>query len=173
MSLAAFQIREAEPGVDDDAVAALMVDYLNWAIERLAADYGVAEPPTHPSLVRDGLASYRPPVGKLMLAESDGQPVGVGAIRMLAPEVAEVKRMYVAPNWRERHIGSTILDRLLEEAQKIGATTVLLDTCRFMSDAQRLYRSRGFVERSPYEGTEIPPRLQHLWIFFERRSLLG
>jgi hypothetical protein len=90
MSLAAFQIREAEPGVDDDAVAALMVDYLNWAIERLAADYGVAEPPTHPSLVRDGLASYRPPVGKLMLAESDGQPVGVGAIRMLAPEVAEV-----------------------------------------------------------------------------------
>jgi GNAT superfamily N-acetyltransferase len=167
------QIREAEPGVDDDAVAALMVDYLNWAIERLAADYGVDEPPTHPSLVRDGLASYRPPVGKLMLAESHGQPVGVGAIRMLTPEVAEVKRMYVAPDWRERHIGSAILDRLLEEAQKIGATTVLLDTCRFMSDAQRLYRSRGFVERSPYEGTEIPPRLQHLWIFFERTSLLA
>lgn len=173
MSLAGFQIREAEPGVDDDAVAALMVDYVNWAIERLAADYGVDEPPTHPSLVRDGLASYRPPVGKLMLAESDGQPVGVGAIRMLTPEVAEVKRMYVAPDWRERHIGSAILDRLLEEAQKIGATTVLLDTCRFMSDAQRLYRSRGFVERSAYEGTEIPPRLQHLWIFFERRPLLA
>jgi len=39
-------IREAEPGLDDDAVAALMVDYLTWAIERLASEYGVDEPPT-------------------------------------------------------------------------------------------------------------------------------
>jgi hypothetical protein len=39
--------------------------------------------------------------------------------------------------------------------------------------AQRLYSSRGFVERSPYEGTEIPPRLQHLWIFFERTAALA
>jgi hypothetical protein len=40
-----------------------------------------------------------------------------------------------------------------------------------MTDAQRLYRSRGFVERTPYEGTEIPTRLQHLWIFFERTPI--
>ncbi len=38
-----------------------------------------------------------------------------------------------------------------------------------MSDAQRLYRSRGFVERTPYEGTEIPEHLQRHWMFFERR----
>jgi len=164
-------IREAEPDFDDDAVAALMVDYLTWAIERLASDYGVDEPPTHPSLVRDGLASYRPPVGRLILAECAGQPVGVGAIRRLRTGVVEVKRMYVAPGWRDRHVGSAILDRLLDYAGEMGATTVRLDTCRFMTDAQRLYRSRGFVERSPYEGTEIPPRLQHLWIFFERRGL--
>jgi N-acetylglutamate synthase-like GNAT family acetyltransferase len=119
------------------------------------------------------LASYRPPVGKLLLAECDGQPAGVGAIRKLRTGVVEVKRMYVAPAWRDRHLGSGILDRLLDEAQEMGATTVLLDTCRFMTDAQRLYRSRGFVERSPYEGTEIPPRLQHLWIFFERTKQLG
>ena len=78
-----------------------------------------------------------------------------------------MKRMYVAPGWRDQHVGSAILDRLLDHAREMGATTVLLDTCRFVTDAQRLYRSRGFVERSPYEGTEIPMRLQHLWIFFE------
>ena len=166
-------IREAQPGLDDDAVAALMVDYLTWAIERLAHDYGVDEPPTHPSLVRDGLVNYRPPVGRLILAECEGQPVGVGAIRRLRAGVVEVKRMYVAPGWRDRHVGSAILDRLLDQAREMGATTVLLDTCRFMTDAQRLYRSRGFVERSPYEGTEIPQRLQDLWIFFERQALLA
>ena len=161
-------IRDAQPGLDDDAVAALLVDYLTWAIERLAKEYGVDEPPTHPTLVRDGLASYRYPAGKLILAECDGRPVGVGAIRTLRAGVVEVKRMYVEPSWRDRHLGSAILDRLLEEANNMGATTILLDTCRFMTDAQQLYRSRGFVERAPYEGTEIPPRLQHLWIFFER-----
>jgi N-acetylglutamate synthase-like GNAT family acetyltransferase len=165
-------IRDAEPGRDDDAVAELMVEYLTWAIERLARDYGVDEPPTHPALVRDGLAGYRRPSGKLVLAECDGKPAGVGAIRLLRTGVVEVKRMYVAPDCRERHVGSAILDRLLVEARGMGATTVLLDTCRFMTDAQRLYRSRGFVERSPYEGTEIPTRLQHLWIFFERTTAL-
>jgi hypothetical protein len=29
------------------------------------------------------------------------------------------------------------------------------------------------VERPPYEGTEIPPRLQDHWIFFERAKPLG
>jgi hypothetical protein len=38
-----------------------------------------------------------------------------------------------------------------------------------MSDAQRLYRSRGFAERDRYEGSEIPARLQQHWVFFERR----
>src|SRR4029453_1031162 len=90
-------IREAEPGLDDDAVAALMVDYLTWAIERLAQECGVDEPPTHPSLVRDGLVNYRPPIARLILAECEGQPVGVGAIRTLRAGVVEVKRMYVAP----------------------------------------------------------------------------
>ena len=84
-------IREAQPGLDDDAVATLMVDYLRWAIERLAHDYGVDEPPTHPSLVRDGLENYRPPVGRLILAECAGQPVGVGAIRVLRAGIVEVK----------------------------------------------------------------------------------
>ena len=93
-------IRAAAPGVDDDAVATLMVAYLTWAIERLASEHGVDEPPTHPSLVREGLANYHPPAGRLLLAECDGQSVGVGALRTLRTGVVEVKRMYVAPDWR-------------------------------------------------------------------------
>jgi hypothetical protein len=45
---------------------------------------------------------------------------------------------------------------------------VLLDTVRFMADAQRLYRARGFVEREPYEESEIPRHLREHWLFFER-----
>jgi GNAT superfamily N-acetyltransferase len=87
----------------------------------------------------------------------------------LADAVAEVKRMYVPDRWRGAHLGSAILDRLIDQAAAAGATAVRLDTVRFMTDAQRLYRSRGFTECPAYEETEIPSRLRQHWLFFERR----
>lgn len=160
-------IRDAERGRDDDAVVRLMAEYMTWAHERLASESGVREPPANPAEIRDHLDDYRPPKGRLLLAECDGEPAGVGALRILSPDIAEVKRMYVAPAWRDRHVGAAILDRSLDEARSRSARIVRLDTCRFMTDAQRLYRSRGFTERPPYEGTEIPARIQQHWIFFE------
>jgi GNAT superfamily N-acetyltransferase len=162
-------IRAATPGPDDEAVVRLMNAYMSWAHERLARDFDVHEPPADPADIGKHLDDYRPPKGRLLLAECDGTASGVGALRMLGPDVAEIKRMYVDPRWRDRHVGSAILDQLLDEAGTRGARIVRLDTCRFMTAAQGLYRSRGFLERPPYEGTEIPERLQQHWIFFERR----
>ena len=76
--------------------------------------------------------------------------------------------MYVVPAARSLHVGSAMLDRLIDEARAMDSRTLRLDTCRFMTDAQRLYRSRGFAERSPYPESEIPPLLQRYWLFFER-----
>jgi GNAT superfamily N-acetyltransferase len=163
-----WELREAEAGIDDAAIAGVMVEYLEWAHGRLLELYGVDDPPTDPGLVFQSLHEFRRPRGVLLLAEGDGRPAGIGALRRLSEHVAEVKRMYVVPSFRGRHISSAILDRLIAEARTAGATTLRLDTCRFMSDAQRLYRSRGFVERGRYEGSEIPPRLQQHWVFFER-----
>lgn len=163
-----WELREAEAGIDDAAVAGVMVEYLEWAHGRLLELYGVDDPPTDPRLVFHSLHEFRRPDGVLLLAESEGRPAAIGALRRLAGDVVEVKRMYVVPAFRGRHISSAILDRLIAEARTMGATTLRLDTCRFMSDAQRLYRSRGFVERGRYEGSEIPPRLQQHWVYFER-----
>lgn len=162
-------VRRATPGTDDDAVSALMVDYLSWALDRLREEYGIDDPPTEPRLVRESLPLFQQPDGLTVLAEeNDGRVVGVGALRRHGGAVTEVKRMYVAPEARGRHLGSAILDRLIAEAGETGARLLRLDTCRFMTDAQRLYRSRGFSERDPYPETEIPPRIQRHWLFFER-----
>jgi GNAT superfamily N-acetyltransferase len=163
-----WHLREAEAGIDDATIASVMVEYLEWAHMRLLELYGVDHPPTDPHLVSQSLPELRRPHGVLLLAECDGRPAGIGALRRLSPDVAEVRRMYVVPTFRGRHISSAILDRLIAEARAMGARTLRLDTCRFMSDAQRLYRSRGFEERGPYEGSEIPARLDRHWIYFER-----
>lgn len=170
---AAWTIREATPGADDDAVTELMVEYLAWALRRLREEYGVEDPPTEPRLVRAGLPAFRPPEGLTLLAEVGGRAVGVGALRFHNSDVAEVKRMYVVPEARGEHLASAILDRLLGEARATGARVLRLDTCRFMSEAQRLYRSRGFLERDPYPESEIPPRIRRHWRFFEKDLTSG
>ena len=165
---AGFVLREPETESDLDAVVALMTEYLVWGRERLLQEYGIEDPPGDPALIRQGLGQYRSPDGLLVLAEMDDGPVGVGALRLLSQDVAEVKRMYVTPHARGFHIGSAILDRLLHEADARKVPIVRLDTARFMGQAHGLYGSRGFIERDPYPGTEIPPDLQQHWRFFER-----
>jgi N-acetylglutamate synthase-like GNAT family acetyltransferase len=165
--IGSVSLREATPE-DDDVVTELMSAYLMWAVRILREDYGVDEPPTDATHVRESLDGLRRPSAMILLVERDGHAIGVGAVRGLGTDVAEIKRMFVDPGARGLHLGSTILDRLLVEARAGAAKIVRLDTCEFMTDAQRLYRSRGFLERSPYEGTEIPERLQKYWLFFER-----
>jgi GNAT superfamily N-acetyltransferase len=161
-------LRPVRLDTDTLAVSSLIVDYLTWAIERLRTEYGVEDPPTTPGAVADSLRHFTPPEGLMIVAERDGELVGVGAIRKLEPGIAEMKRFYVDPKARGQRIGSNLLARLVHEAREtFQATTMRLDTCRFMVDAQRLYTSHGFVERSPYEGTETPPHLQKFWQFFE------
>jgi ribosomal protein S18 acetylase RimI-like enzyme len=162
------EIREAKSAADEDAAARLMADYLSWGSEQLLEHYGVIEAPANASEVRAKLDPYRPPAGRLLLAYRGGRAVGVGALRQLPDGAAEIKRMYVAPEARSLHIGSRLLDHLIESAVGGGADLIRLDTAGFMSAAHALYRSRGFVECQPYEGTEIPTELHKHWLFFER-----
>ena len=162
------ELREAIPGADDEAVTQLFAEYLAWAHPKLREEYDIEDPPTSPEKIAATLAAFRRPGGVLLIAEHEGRPVGVGALRRHSPAVAEVKRMFVQPHVRSLHMGSSILDRLIEDARDMGALVLRLDTVRFMTDAQRLYRSRGFVERPAYDGTEIPEPLRQYWLFFER-----
>jgi GNAT superfamily N-acetyltransferase len=164
-----FSVREAIPGADDQAATLLIAEYLTWALPKLRDEYGIDDPPTSPDQVAASLGGYRRPNGLLLLANDQaGTAFGVGALRRHDPAVAEVKRMYVRPEARSRHLGSLILDRLIDEARVMGARTLRLDTVRFMTEAQRLYRSRGFIERPPYDETEVPERMRQFWLFFQR-----
>jgi N-acetylglutamate synthase-like GNAT family acetyltransferase len=163
-----FVLREAIPGADDEAVTQLFAEYLAWAHPKLRDEYGIEDPPTSAEKIAATLAAFRRPRGVLLIAEHEGQAVGVGALRRHGSTVAEVKRMFVQPHVRNLHVGSSLLDRLIEDARDLGAQVLRLDTVRFMTDAQQLYRSRGFVERRPYDETEIPEPLRKYWLFFER-----
>ena len=160
-------LREATVG-DDDAVVALMCTYLKWVYAMLRERHGIELPAADASLIRDSLSGLRRPSAMIVLAERDGDVIGVGAVRGLDTQIAEIKRMYVSTEARGLHVGSDLLNRLIAESLDAGAERVRLDSAEFMTDAHRIYRSRGFVERPPYPGSEIPEAVQQHWLFFER-----
>lgn len=95
-------------------------------------------------------ATLRAPEGAFLVAWSDGEPVGCGALRRLSPERFEVKHLYVAPAGRGMGTGASLLTALEARAVELGATEVVLDTNSALTAANRLYTTRGYASVPAY-----------------------
>jgi GNAT superfamily N-acetyltransferase len=129
------------------------------ALFRAYADYlGVAEvlPGFEEELA--GLpGDYAPPCGALLLArDAAGTPLGCIALKPLAPDVGEIKRLYVRPQGRGRGIGKALVAAILREAAHRGYREVKLDTLAKLTEAQALYRSFGFIPVEPFRSNPYP-----------------
>jgi GNAT superfamily N-acetyltransferase len=71
-------------------------------------------------------------------------------LRLLAPPVAELKRMFVRPAYRGRGIGAGLLAAAERGARSLGASTVRLDTRHDLVEARGLYTAHGYVEIPAY-----------------------
>ncbi len=100
--------------------------------------------------------AYARPRGRLLLAIEPEGPAGCGALRPIAPGVAELKRMWVRPAFRGRGLGRAIAVALLDEARQEGYRAARLDTLDSMREAQALYRSLGFHEIPAYYENPLP-----------------
>ena len=113
------------------------------------------------------LDRFMPPTGRLLLCFYNDNLAGMAALKELEPGIGEIKRMYVRREFRRQGFGRALINRLLEEASQIGYQTLRLDSAPFFLEAQRLYRSTGFLEIQPYEGVEVPHEFHKNWAFME------
>jgi ribosomal protein S18 acetylase RimI-like enzyme len=104
------------------------------------------------------------------LVKEDGEIAGMGGIRKLSDETGEIKRMYIRPLYRGRGYGKQLLNKLLEKGREFGCSSFVLETSKFMTVAQYIYRSAGFVEREEYPGSETPAIFRSYQIYMEKKE---
>jgi GNAT superfamily N-acetyltransferase len=137
-------------------------------VQRLAADQqaevrarydGKGEPGTPPSAAD---------ISVVLVARSDaGEALGCGALRALAADAAEVKRMYVAPAARGRGVATTLLTELEDAARQRGWTTLRLETGPRQPEAIGLYSRAGYRPIAAFGAYVDAPDAEES-LFFER-----
>jgi GNAT superfamily N-acetyltransferase len=86
-----------------------------------------------------------PPRGVFLVVRADdGNPIGCGAVKLLDPQTAEIKRMWLAPEARGQGLGQKLLAALEDAARGLGATQGRLDTNDVLGAAMSLYRNAGW-----------------------------
>jgi ribosomal protein S18 acetylase RimI-like enzyme len=107
---------------------------------------------------------YVAPLGALLVALDDDEPLACGALAPLEPPaIAELKRVYVRPAGRGRGVGEAMTRALMAAATEIGYTRVRLDTAPELHAAVALYERLGFERIAPYHHNADRP-----FLFFER-----
>lgn len=132
-------------------VGLLIREYLASLNAHLMLEYGMSFDAG--AMIRSDLSDeekFRPPGGRLYLARYHGHVAGIGALRKLDGNVAELQRMYVRPAFRGNGIGLAIATRLIEDARAIGYSRLRLESLEFLKAAHGLYRSLGFREIDAY-----------------------
>jgi DNA-binding MarR family transcriptional regulator/predicted N-acetyltransferase YhbS len=108
-------------------------------------------------------AELRPPVGLLLVARLQGEPVGCGALKFHEHEPTELKRMWVAESARGLGLGRRLLAELEAHAARGASPLVRLETNETLAEAIALYRSAGYTEVEPFNDEPYA----HHW--FEKR----
>ena len=99
--------------------------------------------------------AYAPPRGRLLLARRGAESAGCVAMRPLAGDDCEMKRLYVRPEFRAARLGVLLAERVIAEARALGYRRMCLDTLPGMERAQRMYEALGFRDIAPYRFNPI------------------
>ena len=154
---------------DLEVVKKLWFNYLVWGNNKMQECYGVHPHNPKETVEEDILQieKFQPPFGQLVLTVFDNEICGLGSLKRINPEIGEIKRMYVDPNFRRIGAGQVILEALLVEAKKVGYKKVRLESPKFMEAAHELYRSFGFRDIEAYPEMEIPAGFKDYLLFME------
>jgi DNA-binding MarR family transcriptional regulator len=96
------------------------------------------------------------PRGAFLVARSDGLPLGCVGLKGSGGEIAEIKRLWVAPSARGLGLAHRLMEAAEAAARELSVNVLRLDTNRALPEAQRLYRSTGWSEIERFNDDPYP-----------------
>lgn len=93
---------------------------------------------------------YTPPVGEILVAIENNELVGMVAYHKHSCERCEMKRLFVRPKARGKHVGDILVKEIIAHAIKAGYREMVLDTISPLKEAISLYKKHGFIECEAY-----------------------
>jgi ribosomal protein S18 acetylase RimI-like enzyme len=98
---------------------------------------------------------YVAPTGALWVAWAQEEALGCVALQEIARDTAELKRMYVRPEARDRGVGRRLTEHAIAAARARGYARMCLGTRTNAHAAQHLYAKIGFRRIAPYRPIEF------------------
>ena len=152
-----------------DHVRNLINSFLKWHLNRHLEDIDLINEYFDTKDFEEELASlpgkYSMPEGKLLLAFYNDLPAGCVALKKIDDSSCEMKRMFVYPEFHGKGIGYALAKVIIDEAKKIGYSTMKLDTSIRQIEAKNLYQGFGFKNTEAYY--ELPEKLKNWLVFME------
>ena len=143
-----IEIRSVEDPASIAAVQSLVRAHM-------VAISGVDGAEANERVIADLPAPYIPPHGMIWLAWDGADALGCLAMHEIAPETAELKRMYVRTEARGRGVARRLTEHAIAVATVRGYARLRLGTLPHMHAAQQLYASLGFKRVPPYRAVEF------------------
>ena len=108
---------------------------------------------------REGFVPYNlsESISDVLLAYIDGVPVGCAGLKKYSDSDVEIKRVWVEPDQRGKHIATELMNSIEDKARELGFKRAVLQTRPIMKDAVGLYSRRGYVlidNYPPYDKLE-------------------
>ncbi len=144
-----MNILEASSPAQYEAAKHLIIAYTKFLGEDLSFQQIETELASLPKM-------YGGANGCLLLAEKDGQLVGMVALRKKSETVCEMKRLFVLPTFSGFGIGKMLSIAIIEKAKEMGFREMVLDTLQRLVPALQLYKNLGFEEVDAYYENPLP-----------------
>ncbi|MEM9589778.1 MAG: bifunctional helix-turn-helix transcriptional regulator/GNAT family N-acetyltransferase [Pseudomonadota bacterium] len=108
------------------------------------------------------LSQTKHPNGTFVVARLDDMPVGCVGVKGTGTDLAEIKRMWIAPAARGLGLAHRLMDTAEGAARALGIKTLRLDTNSTLVEAVGLYRKLGWREIARFNDDPYPD------LFFEK-----
>jgi GNAT superfamily N-acetyltransferase len=151
------KIKVAKTKEDVEQVQELFLEYTNWVKENFVSIglLTIIDPRLHLFNTEKLPGKYSAPSGLLLLAIEGDLPVGCMFLRKDNNTNCELKGFYIRPQARGNGLAIKMMNRLCEEAQKLGYHHMRISSHNFTSKAIQMYREYGFYEIPNYLDEDL------------------